>query len=397
MKTEQKYLLHPLHPDELVTLNAMSGEINVMPTHCINLENQLEGFCQKLNSDDIASLLSVNRTMFYGHSLFECKSNDELVNSDIIRLMGQNNTPKMQELMKQIDLSSTGLEASFDCVPDNADAIAGMHGQNIKISYARGKRSVDSKQWMPECPVSMGLYHAMVRGYQKDYRQHKLFIAVSGGCPKCSDSFYNLMIDVGPEWSCIDVANSEEVWWLRKASQRARCKIASLLAKEFDLKINEQLDVHSYAQELIGVPTTDTIEFDISAKKQSVFLHNACIDTSAQHNGILCQMNASEGYWLFKGNPRSSARSTSFGTVYSNACEVFPTRSPLYFPTFGNNNNVQGFDTKAVVRYRTARRCKGVKSVFQCFDEVFMRNLENMGWNRDHGVVEMVPITVGFS
>ena len=46
MKTEQKYLLHPLHPDELVTLNAMSGEINVMPTHCINLENQLEGFAK---------------------------------------------------------------------------------------------------------------------------------------------------------------------------------------------------------------------------------------------------------------------------------------------------------------------------------------------------------------
>ena len=170
-----------------------------------------------------------------------------------------------------------------------------------RLSYARGKRAVDSRRWKPELPTVMGLYHSMVRGYQKDCRQHKLFICVSGGCAKCSDSFYNLMLDVGDEWTAQEVVNSEEVWWLRKACQRARCKIASIIARKFDLQINEHTDVHSYDQEPIGVPSTDTLEYDLVARNDIVSLYNGCCDTSTLHNGVLCQMNPSEGYWLFKG------------------------------------------------------------------------------------------------
>jgi hypothetical protein len=65
-----------------------------------------------------------------------------------------------------------------------------------QVSYARGKRAVDSKRWRQEVPATMGLYHAMVSWYQKDCRQHKISIGVSGGCAKCSDKFYNLMLDV---------------------------------------------------------------------------------------------------------------------------------------------------------------------------------------------------------
>ena len=94
------------------------------------------------------------------------------------------------------------------------------------MSYARGKRAVDSRRWLPEAPQVLGLYHAMVRGFQKNVRQHKLFVGVSGGCSKCCDDFYNLMLDVGSEWTARDVAESEEAWWLRKACQRSRCMVA---------------------------------------------------------------------------------------------------------------------------------------------------------------------------
>ena len=73
---------------------------------------------------------------------------------------------------------------------------------------------------------------------------------------------------------------------------------------------------------------------------------------------------------------------------------MFPTRSPVYYKQYGNANNLYGIDNKLVWRYKSERRVKTTKSVFQCFDETFMRKLENMGWNRDHGVVEMVPIVV---
>jgi hypothetical protein len=391
-----RYALHDLHPDEVATIEAMPGTVvQVMPTHCINQDNQLEGFKQVVPALELGSSLCVHRSMFSGHSIFECVSSDELINQDVVALMARDNVPDMQSLLRELASECVGREASFDCVPDNADALAGSYGSSIRVSYARGKRAVDSRQWLPEPPQTVGLYHAMVRGYQKDSRQHKLFVGVSGGCSKCSDAFYNLMIDVGSDWTAQEVANSEEVWWLRKASQRLRCRVASLVARKFGLRIHEQIDVHSYNQDLVGIPTTDTVEHDLVYKNDAVALYNACCDTTATHNGILCQMNPSEGYWLFKGAPRSSARSTSFGTMYAHHCEVFPTRSPLYGRAFGSPSCVQGLDTKIVTRSASAPRAKGEKTVYQCFDEAFMRKLEDMGWNRDHGVVELVPIVVG--
>jgi hypothetical protein len=31
---------------------------------------------------------------------------------------------------------------------------------------------------------------------------------------------------------------------------------------------------------------------------------------------------------------------------------------------------------------------------YVCFDEAFFKNLERMQWNRDNGVVELIPIVV---
>jgi hypothetical protein len=106
-------------------------------------------------------------------------------------------------------------------------------------------------------------------------------------------------------------------------------------------------------------------------------------------------MNASEGYWLFKGTPKSSSRTTSFGSLLGMNSGMFPTRSPMYFPKFGNPNFVGGYDSPLIVRHNSKKRTKNDSTVFQCFDENFMRQLEHMGWNRDHGVVELMPIIVG--
>jgi hypothetical protein len=389
---------HPLHADERATLEALlasAESIRLLPTHCVNTENQLEGFHMTLGALEPGSSLPVHRSMFFGHSLFECVAADQLINGDVVRLLGRDNVADVRAVLGALEAEAVGREASFDHAPDNADAVGASQGQVAAVSYARGKRAVDSKRWRPEPPAAVGLYHAMVRGYQKDVRQHKLFIGVSGGCPKCSDAFYNLMLDVGAEWTCKEVADSEEVWWLRKASQRARCMVASAVARRFGLTILEHHDVHSYDQEAIGVPTVDTVEHDVVLRGGKVHLYNACCDTTSLHNGVLCQMNPAEGYWLFRGSPRSSSRSTSFGSMFGHASGIFPTHSPLYTPKLGSPSWVQGLDTKVVVRRGGAPRQKGDPAVYQCFDEAFMRNLEAMGWNRDHGVVELVPIVVG--
>ena len=231
-----QFALHSLHSDERATLDAMlpvASSLRILPTHCINEQAELEGFCIRVGENECGTSLPINRTMFFGHSLFECKSQNTLINPDVVRLMdkGATNGQVLLELMRAIEARSQGHEANFECAPDNADALVGLHGTvsgSSQIARARGKRAVDSVRWFPEPPQVFGLYHAFVRGFQKDTRQHKLFIGVSGGCSKCCDSFYNLMLDVGSEWSCKDVVQSEEAWWLRKACQRSR----SLVAKQ---------------------------------------------------------------------------------------------------------------------------------------------------------------------
>jgi hypothetical protein len=403
------FALHGLHPDEHATIAAMERNIQsirMLPTHCINENAELEGFCVRVEDRAKGSSLPVNRFMFTGHSLFECKAQNTLINRDVVRLMQNNETngAKLLGVINDIQALSRGREAHFECAPDNADTVAGLHGSQTRVCRSLGKRAVDSARWYPEAPQVAGLYHAMVRGFQKDVRQHKLFIGVSGGCFKCCDSFYNLMLDVGNEWTCRDVAQSEEVWWLRKACQRSRCMVAKQIADAFGLEIHTQRDVHGYDNPEIGVPTVDTVEFDLahSAEDSVVTLYNAACDTTSIQNGILCHMNPSEGYWLFRGSQRSSSRGTSFGSMFgsADACGVFPTRAPCFIPGMGSPNYVQGFDTPLVARLPSSpQRCKRrgdttTRSVYQCFDEAFMRNLETMGWNRDHGVVELVPISV---
>ena len=174
MEPDTTYAMHPLHADEKATIKAMNASVTVLPTHCINTESEFEGFRVTLQPSQPATAIPVNRYMFHGHSLFECGTGD-LINADAVRLMGQDNRATMLELMRGIDERSKGHEANFDCAPDNTDIVTSMTMGLTKVSYAQGKRAVDSCRWQPELPATVGLYHAMVRGYQKDSRQHKVF------------------------------------------------------------------------------------------------------------------------------------------------------------------------------------------------------------------------------
>ena len=170
-----QFALHPLHADEQATIEAMKAKVTVLPTHCINTDSELEGFRVTLDPSQPASSLPVNRYMFHGHSLFECGDRVELINPDVVRLMGQDNRDLMLGLLRDIEHQSMHNEAHFNCAPDNADSVNSMSSTHTKVSYACGKRAVDSCMWLPELPTTVGLYHAMVRGYQKDVRQHKVF------------------------------------------------------------------------------------------------------------------------------------------------------------------------------------------------------------------------------
>ena len=389
---DKQYCGHDVTEDEEATIKTMLQDaegIKIMPNHCINIHNEFEGFRLAINHNTKGSALCVNRSMFFGHSLFECISDDYIINKDVVRLMSRDNVPDMKELIQTYKHKEN---ATFDCIPDNTDSMQMSEDlvSSYVVSYATGKRSVDSLSWRPDVPVSMGLYHAMVRGYQKDVRQHRMFIAVSGGLNKCCDMFYNLMMDVGDQWTAKEVVDSEEVWWLRKACQRARCMVASDIAAKFGLRIYEALDVHSFYPRKIGVPTVDTIENNLLIDESNVYLTNRCCEVTNHQNGILVRMNPVEGYWLFRGNTKSSTKITNFGLLHMWKYGAFPTNSPYYRVGMGSPCYVAGKDNRLVVRDTPIAE----GGVYQCFDEHYMRNLETMGWNRDHGVVELMPVVV---
>jgi len=254
-------------------------------------------------------------------------------------------------------------------------------------------RSVDCRSWNPEVPDTIGLYHAYIRGYNRDVRSHKLFIVCSGGCAKASDQFFNLVIDVGSEWTTGEIAESEEAWWLRRASQRSRCRLIKMLADKFDLRIQSVEDILAYTRKAVlqAVPTIDTVEHDLSkSSPQSVAVYNLCADTTRITNGLLCQMHPAEGYWLFRGAPRGTGvHGAMFGS--HQVCGAFPTRAPCLTAKHQNAISVQ--DGQAVMRDGKGGGMKG-KQHYMCFDEAFFKNLERMQWNRDNGFVELIPILV---
>jgi hypothetical protein len=97
--------------------------------------------------------------------------------------------------------------ATFSCKPDNAEGYV----REGNIAGIRTKRTVDSKEWVPELPDMVGIYHSFVRGHNRDTRVHKLFIIVSGGCGKASDEFYNTVLDCHGHANAKTCVMSEEV------------------------------------------------------------------------------------------------------------------------------------------------------------------------------------------
>ncbi len=73
-------------------------------------------------------------------------------------------------------------------------------------------------------------------------------------------------------------------------------------------------------------------------------------------------------------------------------CGAFPTRSPLVPAASSKHMNaVVVQDGPCILRDGKPP----ARQHYACFDEAFFKNLERMQWNRDNGVVELIPIVVG--
>ena len=214
------FSLHAPPPEAEQTIQSILApgtSMKLMPTHCLSSHGQLEGFMLEVPRDDKGSVLPVNRTMFHGTSLFEVSSSGSgVINTDFMRLQMSDMKESMRALQDSICAKAKGKEAAFSCMPDVIDTLGSVRTEGglveARIARTTGRRCVDFRSWEPELPCSISILQSFIRSsHQRDVRAHKLFIAVSGGLNKASDEFYNLLTDVGAEWTCQEVCDSAEV------------------------------------------------------------------------------------------------------------------------------------------------------------------------------------------
>jgi hypothetical protein len=111
-----------------------------------------------------------------------------------------------------------------------------------------------------------------------------------------------------------DVCNSTETWYVKKANERNNCRILFDIANAFDLDINTNSDSHSYDHCTTAACTTETMHSDMFIQKNGmVTVLNKCVDTMSSKNGILYNMHASEGVWLFKGPLTTNSAMMHYG------------------------------------------------------------------------------------
>jgi hypothetical protein len=425
-RIRSEYALSKITQDEMQTYISLlqgddSGEFLVMPNHHTDDIGNIHGFRYATSGASDIAVVPMTQQMFHGISCAESHDQSHSMHKHAIRLLSdpEGCRSKMSELMKFLQNEQSIMDtASFDCIPINADADYEPHVHNPKSSNQKSKTSQsqqhmsegrDCKAWAYDVPSFVGIYHAYVRGKDADVREHKLFLLCGGGCRKACDQYSNMIKDISGNATVQELLVSDESWWLRRACQRNRCGIISKLANIFELKIQCTLDSnHFELGATMATPITDTLTHDIlKLQNGNIAIYNDCCDTTNVQNGIIHNMHAGEGVWMFQGATRTtSSLRTSFGGMFGNqsTCGSFPVctfqvpqddvssrsiRKERNVISLKENNNVMWFDMKGNVIDNPPLDSNYVRC-----DEKYLKHLENMQWNRDNQVIEFIPIIV---
>lgn len=378
----------PLTADERDTCMGLLASdplarMTIMPNHAVDAFGNLGGFVFDTDAGARGTVLPVARRMFFGHSATFIDEPE----GRILSLMSQHaeNRARMLEFLQALHSVPVERHATLDCVPLS--------------SQASCFRSVDAAEWVPEPPECIGLYHAYLRGFNRDVRAHRLLVVCSGGLPRACDEFANLVIDVGPRQTCADVASSVEAWWLRKACARSRARLMCMLADAFGLNVPRHEDIFAKlgaARVSVARPVTDTVEHDLTldVARSRVRVLNSCCDTTRPFNGMLCRMHPAEGFWLFRGARHQDG---SFGSVFGGPTGpgAFPVSQCALPRASPHSVLATGLDD-CIVRLDAARAAP-LDDTFMCFDHAYMQRLHAMRWEADFGHVELMPIVVGLS
>lgn len=401
------------HACESILSRSTHSVLSLMPNHHIDKNGVLRGFRFECHADEKATVLPICKDMFHLIAMYECKqkqkqsrnyfSNPEstdtaqavssIMHPQAINIINELDEckHKLQEYLKSMHtLQQSVHTASFDCIRD-------------EISSTRYTQHIPDKRiWSTTQPCRLSLCHAYVRTHQKDAIEHKLFIVVSGYLKIACEELENLWQDSHAHVTCKDFVQSEECHWLRLATMRNHNRIAYEVAKLLNLQIESCSDLDDpNQQQKMAIPTTSTFKTDIclTMDNRVQMVDMGCF-LNKSSNGVLFEMFASEGYWLFTG-----AKDYASEYVYGHIAErdrrmnCFPSQTIQFHRRFRTQQMANVIKIRKA-RYPMSMYEADTKSNSQLKEdelyffphEAFMQKLQMLGFDRNDNILHLMPI-----
>ena len=352
--------------------------VKILPNHGMSRAGELEGFEFRAHEEDRASVIPFPSNIFDLACLYEViPPNEATFNADVLHIL--NNLDEYQgaldEFVQDLRTKTEPRPAHFDCVPEADD------GGNDLLP-----RSTDQRTWSESVPARLGLYHAFGVNALSGAREHKLYMLVHGHLTHACDDMLNLWHDCKDAVNAQQFADCEELMWLRQATLRNHNRIASQMARLFNLSVTHTRDLDDPSGECEMVrPTTVTYFRDIRrcARSQRVRLTSLACCTDAAVNGVLFDAADNGTYTLLHG-PRDFAEGYQFGgTMRHTATNVLPTRATEF-----HLGHSAGADAASSVWHIPGRQHDAVLRP----DEAFMATMQDLGFNRNDGTRLLMPI-----
>ena len=368
-------------------------KIELLPNVYINKKMELSGFHFDDVGCDMANVLPIPSNLFDCIVAYEVNNdsyksfNDKVLH---ILLNMEEYKQKLNALIEELKGNTTKVP-SFSCMVDDNDDEVCKEDELVFV-----KNTCDREVWDEQLPRKVDLYHAFVRPYTKDCIEHKLFIVVSGSLPFLDEEFHRLWQDCNTFTTCEQLLESEELQWFRSATLRNHNRVAARVADALGLPVRCFIDTEDpTGKKRSAHPTTVTmksdIEIDLNTRRvhmvdDGCFLHKST-------NGVLYEIHATEGYWMFCG-PTDHVSYNTFGTIfdYHGTMTCFPTSTLKYhekFPPWGTVVSTQnGGDTNDTIYEQN--EIIQMATLFP--DDFFMRKCEGLGFNRNNSIERFMSL-----
>lgn len=367
--------------------------VKLLPNHHMNEELELAGFHFTCNGADPARVMPVPKTLFACTAMYEVRSNDDSsFNALVLRLIGDPEAGRaaLQGVISRLRASECGAAPGFDCISDDdeCEAIEGV------MSFLAHDRS-DRRVWAEQVPGKVGLYHAFVRKSTKDRIEHKLFVVVSGSLPFVDDEMYRLWQDSCASSTCAQFVCAEETQWLRAATVRNHNRVAAMVADALELPLMCVIDTEDPTKtKRAAHPTTVTFQHDVflDSERNCVHLVNGGCFLERSTNGVLFEMHAGEGFWLFPG-PTDNACGKPYGTEFNSsvAGACFPTATVRYHAKFVPRGSVVSC-ARHMNQTLLCEENDRDEHVSLFPEEPFLKKCEALGFNRNSPVLSLMPL-----